>query len=188
MDKKEKLKRQREATRRYRLKYPERSRQSSKMWRLNNPESYKKSYTKTGMRGLKLKKCKCGCNNNTLRTFVMGHHLRLNPKPENLGKYLKGTPGDQHWNWKGGIITPNGYIYIHKPKHPNATKQGYVCEHRLVMENKIGRYLKRKEVVHHIDQNRLNNKIKNLILVKNQSDHLKFHNHKRTRKKSFSRR
>ena len=29
-----------------------------------------------------------------------------------------------------------GYVYIYAPDHPNTTKQGYVSEHRLVMEKK----------------------------------------------------
>ena len=45
----------------------------------------------------------------------------------------------------------SGYIYIQKPEHPKATKRGYVAEHRLVAEDKIGRFLKDDEDVHHIN-------------------------------------
>jgi len=43
------------------------------------------------------------------------------------------------------------------------------------MECKIGRYLTEDEVVHHVDGNKSNNKISNLILFKNQSEHIKHH-------------
>lgn len=47
--------------------------------------------------------------------------------------------------------------------------------HRVVMEEKIGRPLKRGEVVHHIDGNPRNNGPDNLMLFNSQSDHLNWH-------------
>lgn len=67
-----------------------------------------------------------------------------------------------------------GYVLIHCPIHPTAVK-GYVPEHRLVVEKKIGRYLSLAEVVHHIDCNRKNNDIDNLMLFENSKEHMKFH-------------
>lgn len=46
--------------------------------------------------------------------------------------------------------------------HPNEDNQGYVLEHRLFMEKKIGRILERHEVVHHKDGNGLNNDMDNV--------------------------
>lgn len=40
----------------------------------------------------------------------------------------------------------------------------YVFEHILVMEKKLGRFLEEHEIVHHIDENRLNNHPDNLYL------------------------
>ena len=50
------------------------------------------------------------------------------------------------------------------PEHPFATKSGYIREHRLVMEKKIGRFLQPNEVVHHINGNRQDNRVENLQL------------------------
>lgn len=72
-------------------------------------------------------------------------------------------------------IDSKGYIQIYKPDHSGADHKGYVREHRLVVEKKIGRYLKPKEVVHHIDGNKQNNKIENLMLFSNHQKHMKFH-------------
>ncbi len=78
--------------------------------------------------------------------------------------------------WKGGRrITYQGYIKIHSPQHPHHDNAGYVPEHRLVMEKHIGRYLIPEEVVHHIDGNKQNNIIKNLLIFSNNSKHKKYH-------------
>ena len=77
--------------------------------------------------------------------------------------------------WKGGVKRrEDGYIAIWKPKHPFATG-GYVLEHRLVMEKEIGRYLKPEEVVHHKNGIRNDNRIENLQLFKNGSEHQRYH-------------
>ena len=57
-----------------------------------------------------------------------------------------------------------GYVYIKNPKQPNARKNGYISEHRLIMSELINRPLYEDEEVHHIDGNGLNNDSKNLRL------------------------
>lgn len=59
--------------------------------------------------------------------------------------------------------------------------KGYRCDkngrliHRLVMSKHLRRKLRPGEVVHHIDGNKLNNRIKNLMLFPNQDEHDKYH-------------
>ncbi len=67
-----------------------------------------------------------------------------------------------------------GYILLYKPNHPNS-KKNYIFEHRFVVENKIGRYLTKNEIVHHINGVKNDNRIENLMLFENQSKHAKFH-------------
>lgn len=83
--------------------------------------------------------------------------------------------GENNFKWKGGRTTSNGYIYILNPSHPNASIKGYVAEHRFVMEKKIGRYLTREEVVHHINHNKTDNRSENLELLDTQSPHASLH-------------
>ena len=84
---------------------------------------------------------------------------------------LRDISGDKNPKWRGGFYFQRGYKYIYKPKHPYATKIGYVREHRLVMEEKLGRYLKKDEVIHHLNCNPSDNRPKNLYLCQSTGTH-----------------
>ncbi len=105
---------------------------------------------------------------------------RMGPLPQIQGK--------NHYNWSGGRVkTTDGYIAIYFPKHPYATKpRGYVREHRLVMEQSLGRYLDPKEVIHHIDRDRTNNELSNLLLLPNEDAHRRVHAERRDRNGQFA--
>lgn len=76
------------------------------------------------------------------------------------GKYLR----EQSGNWKGGRIQKNGYIFIRMPNHPRA-RGGYVQEHILVIEQKIGRPLLKNEETHHINGIKNDNRPENLVAL-----------------------
>ena len=84
-------------------------------------------------------------------------------------------PGSENSNWKGGVCIVGGYRYVYRPDHPHATKIKCVLEHRLVMEEHIGRYLLPKEVVHHNNGDILDNRIENLELLSSHSEHMGLH-------------
>ncbi len=90
--------------------------------------------------------------------------------------FFEHNRGKNNASWKGGRAKiSNGYIGIYSPNHPNKDQLGYVREHRLLMEEKIGRYLRPEEVVHHINGIKTDNRIENLLLFENQGEHQ--HNH-----------
>jgi hypothetical protein len=72
----------------------------------------------------------------------------------------------------------NGYVLIYKPEYHRAMKSsgydGYVYEHIYIVEESLGRHLTKDEHVHHLDENRSNNRIDNLIVLSNK-DHGKLH-------------
>ena len=89
--------------------------------------------------------------------------------------------GKDNPHWKGGKFSDgNGYVSIYCPGHPYSNKYNYVREHRLVIEKHIGRYLKRDEVVHHINRNKSDNRLENLLLISNSVEHLKLFHKKET--------
>ncbi len=77
--------------------------------------------------------------------------------------------------WKGGThLTSEGYRMVVCKGYPNANKQGYILEHRLVMERHLNRFLVTGEVVHHINGDIVNNRIENLELM-TISEHSRHH-------------
>lgn len=70
------------------------------------------------------------------------------------------------------IKDKQGYIQVYHPQHPCSNTNGYVYQHRLVMEEKLGRYLDKLEVVHHIDSDKSNNHPDNLELIESHSVHM----------------
>ena len=65
-----------------------------------------------------------------------------------------------------------GYLYVYHPTHPARTRHNKVALHRLVAEQKIGRYLRPGEVVHHKNKNVLDNRPENLEVFESNGAHL----------------
>lgn len=88
--------------------------------------------------------------------------------------------GKNNPRWKGGkYITGDGYLDILTPNHPYCNSRGYVEEHRLVMEKHLGRVLLPTERIHHINGIKTDNRIENLMLFSNHSNHVALHNKRR---------
>jgi len=77
---------------------------------------------------------------------------------------------NHHPQWKGGrSINSSGYVIV-------LTETGqYRQEHRIVMEQMLGRPLTSEELVHHKDGNKLNNAPENLELFPSNSAHATHH-------------
>jgi len=76
-------------------------------------------------------------------------------------RFQKGSKPSNYKGWK----LSSGYKYIR-------VGNTYVAEHRLVMEKHINRKLTKTEVIHHLNGDKLDNRIENLQLMKNQALHV----------------
>lgn len=100
----------------------------------------------------------------TIRNNI--HQFSIRPP---VARSLFKIPGAKNLAYKDGIKleVKRGIIRgikVLAPDHPDA-RRGYVYEHRLVMEKKLGRRLSPNECVHHIDLDPTNNHEDNLLLL-----------------------
>ncbi len=68
----------------------------------------------------------------------------------------------------------DGYVMIHLPDHPNANRHGWVKEHTLIMTINLGRPLIKGEMVHHLNEDRSDNRFQNLVAMR-KSEHARIH-------------
>jgi len=117
--------------------------------------------------------------------FKMNHYQRVAPRnsgtfqkgdaPWNKGKRFPDMPrnsgmfvkGNVSANYKGGIAMSDGYAMILDPSGATNPSGGRkrIMRSRIVMEEKLGRKLKRNEIVYHIDLNKSNDDPENLELI-----------------------
>ena len=100
---------------------------------------------------------------NSKNINISENHIQPTPKKSKMSHVKTGR-----------YISTRGYVMILKQDHPFTSMRGYMCEHRLVMEQHLGRYLTKQEEVHHINGNKLDNRIENLQLI-SPSEHMKLH-------------
>lgn len=117
-------------------------------------------------------KYKCNCN-------ICGVEF-LPPRPKEGAKYCSyKCMGDAN---RKDRIDRNGYWYVSMPSHPLSNKQGHVPEHHLVMELELGHFVDKNGgmVVHHINGNKKDNDISNLMYLTD-SEHKSIHAKERNR-------
>lgn len=97
-----------------------------------------------------------GCANMMwARGMCPMHYFRWRTRGE-AGIPTKERPGGSR------VVMRSGYVLIHMPTNPMAGGDGYVLEHRLVMEAVLGRPLVKGESVHHKNGKRDDNRPENL--------------------------
>ncbi len=98
-------------------------------------------------------------NRESVRKYLL---LRYTPKQKRaiVKRNFKQPKGKDSPNWKGGRdITKAGYVRLW------ISRTERVLEHRMVMEEHLGRKLFRNEVIHHVNGNNADNRLANLRLT-----------------------
>jgi hypothetical protein len=80
----------------------------------------------------------------------------------------KAQSGEGNNGWKGGLYLGKEYVFVRQVKRT-------VPLHRLVLEKKIGRFLKKNEVVHHWNEVKTDNRPENLALFRSNGAHTRLH-------------
>ena len=120
-------------------------------------------------------KCKVsGCGKQARSNFFCVYHAgrfstgAIDSEGNTLREPVLGKPKKKNPRW----ISSTGYVYVRAPEgHPYANSDGMIFEHRLVMEQKIGRPLEPWELVHHKDGNKQHNDPSNLEVMDRRAGH-----------------
>lgn len=86
----------------------------------------------------------------------------------------KDIRGANNPHWKGGQIKHQNRILIQTPEHPR-NNNGYILRVILIVEKVLGKRLPIGAVIHHINENSMNDDNSNLIVCENRAYHNLLH-------------
>lgn len=119
----------------------------------------------------------CDCCGKQYKV-IYRNYLKSQIKRDNSGETFcsKCAVSKSNQNRKGNgkdyYISGDGYKMVRTGDKQNGIGwRAYSKEHKVVIEQYIGRKLKKGEVVHHIDGNKLNNNLSNLFLCSGHTEH-----------------
>jgi len=156
--------------------------------RLTNADWLKEQYGRMSMQAIA---DMLGVHRNTVRNRLIHFGIERHPKwrssyspktPEHRGKlaaarraYWRANPATAEFKMKISrtrATTRNvgGYRTAYDPEYPDERR-----EHRLVIEQALGRRLQSGEVVHHMNSVRTDNRTENLMVFSSHAEHMRWH-------------
>jgi hypothetical protein len=122
--------------------------------------------------------CRCGCGatiTSAGKRFISGHNLKIfqhtQEQARKIGEAQKKAWSNKRKRLPVGTTTIDHDGYTRVKVHKGSGR--WYPEHRMVVENKIGRQLLKSELVHHINKNRRDNREENLFKCESKSHHNK---------------
>lgn len=91
-----------------------------------------------------------------------------------LGDASIKRPLERQHNGRCARLSQYGYVMLWEPTHPHAMK-GWILEHRLIVERRLGRLLHSNEHVHHRNGQKDDNRDANLVVLSHH-EHSRLHN------------
>lgn len=114
--------------------------------------------------------CSQRCNEAS-RTAINSEESKIKAKAVQAEMRARGemdmATGPRNSSWNGGVYRGDGYVLLRQGSR-------YVREHRLVVEEHLGRPLLEDEVVHHINHDKTDNRIENLQVM-SRAEHIEEH-------------
>lgn len=101
-----------------------------------------------------------------------GHSCAAHYKGVN--KRGKKLPPRTGWEYSTKTMDKNGYIRMHAGNHPFSNGRKMISQHIMAMELHLQRPLTPLECVHHINENKQDNRLENLQLM-TKAQHSKMH-------------
>ncbi len=135
--------------------------------RIRTPEWYAK------VRAILIKRNKSKSHIAKVKKALIGHGFTEETLKKMRDNHAD-ISGKNNPRWNGGSYI-HKYRFIYSPEHKLCNLKGYVREHLFVLYEKLGDKINKSNVIHHINGKKTDNRINNLMVMKDHGAHRRIH-------------